>query len=76
MLDISTTAQPDGEGAYPRSQPGCRADCETAALSVTQETNVEHDHNEVGIGGLGVGRYYFNAVVEECAKLKYQQLIQ
>jgi hypothetical protein len=34
------------------------ADCETAALSVTQETNVEHDHNEVGIGGLGVGRYY------------------
>ncbi|KAJ6188888.1 hypothetical protein N7519_003796 [Penicillium mononematosum] len=34
------------------------ADSETAALSVTQETNVEHDHNEVGMGGLGVGRYY------------------
>ncbi|KAJ5515307.1 hypothetical protein N7527_006867 [Penicillium freii] len=34
------------------------ANSETAALPVIQETNTEHDHNEVGIGGLGVGRYY------------------
>ncbi|KAJ5164661.1 uncharacterized protein N7500_006491 [Penicillium coprophilum] len=34
------------------------SDGETAALPVTQETDFEHDHNEVGIGGLGVGRYY------------------
>ncbi|KAJ5513011.1 hypothetical protein N7463_002563 [Penicillium fimorum] len=33
------------------------SDGETAALPVTP-TNLEHDHNEVGIGGLGVGRYY------------------
>ncbi|KAJ5959102.1 uncharacterized protein N7479_006252 [Penicillium vulpinum] len=34
------------------------SDGETTALPVTQETNFEHDRNEVGIGGLGVGRYY------------------
>ncbi|CAI7620209.1 unnamed protein product [Penicillium discolor] len=34
------------------------ADSETAALPVIQGANTEHDHNEVGIGGLGVGRYY------------------
>jgi hypothetical protein len=33
------------------------SDGEAAALPVP-ETNFEHDHNEVGIGGLGVGRYY------------------
>jgi hypothetical protein len=33
-------------------------DSETAALSVAQESDSKHDHNEVGIGGLGVGRYY------------------
>lgn len=33
------------------------SDGETAALPVTQ-TSDGHDHNEVGIGGLGVGRYY------------------
>ncbi|KAG0157929.1 hypothetical protein PDIDSM_5441 [Penicillium digitatum] len=34
------------------------ADSEMATLQVAQGTNVEHDNNEVGIGGLGVGRYY------------------
>jgi hypothetical protein len=34
------------------------SDVETAALPVTEETDGKHDHNEVGIGGLGVGRYY------------------
>ncbi|KAF7170928.1 hypothetical protein CNMCM5623_003380 [Aspergillus felis] len=33
-------------------------DSQTAALPVLQETNTKHDHNDVGIGGLGVGRYY------------------
>lgn len=33
------------------------ADGETAALRVTP-SNTMHDHNDVGIGGLGVGRYY------------------
>ncbi|GLI72435.1 hypothetical protein PoHVEF18_000612 [Penicillium ochrochloron] len=33
------------------------ADSETAALPVTPSAD-DHDHNEVGIGGLGVGRYY------------------
>lgn len=33
------------------------SDGETAALPVTQKDG-DHDHNEVGIGGLGVGRYY------------------
>lgn len=33
------------------------ADSETAALPVTRDTST-HDPNEVGIGGLGVGRYY------------------
>ncbi|KAJ5645481.1 hypothetical protein N7507_011492 [Penicillium longicatenatum] len=33
------------------------SDGETAALPVTPEAT-SHDHNEVGIGGLGVGRYY------------------
>ncbi|RHZ56465.1 hypothetical protein CDV55_102148 [Aspergillus turcosus] len=33
-------------------------DSNTAALPVHQETNTKHDHNDVGIGGLGVGRYY------------------
>jgi hypothetical protein len=33
------------------------ADSETAALPVTPSAD-KHDHNEVGIGGLGVGRYY------------------
>lgn len=33
------------------------SDGETAALSVTPKAAI-HDHNEVGIGGLGVGRYY------------------
>lgn len=33
-------------------------DGETAALPVTPESDSKHDHNEVGIGGLGVGRYY------------------
>lgn len=33
-------------------------DAETAALSVTTGSNMKHDDNEVGIGGLGVGRYY------------------
>lgn len=33
-------------------------DGETAALPVALEFNPKHDHNEVGIGGLGVGRYY------------------
>jgi hypothetical protein len=32
------------------------SDGETAALPVT--SNIPHDDNEVGIGGLGVGRYY------------------
>ncbi|KAJ5693269.1 hypothetical protein N7462_002692 [Penicillium macrosclerotiorum] len=32
-------------------------DSETAAVPVTSDAN-GHDHNEVGIGGLGVGRYY------------------
>ncbi|KAJ5383356.1 hypothetical protein N7517_001267 [Penicillium concentricum] len=41
-------------GARPSSTA---SDGETAALPVIQ-TNFEHDHNEVGIGGLGVGRYY------------------
>lgn len=31
--------------------------CETAALRVTPSSTM-HDHNDVGIGGLGVGRYY------------------
>lgn len=44
-------------------RPGARpsdtaSDGETAALPVTQEIDVKHDNNEVGIGGLGVGRYY------------------
>ncbi|KAJ5794407.1 hypothetical protein N7457_001006 [Penicillium paradoxum] len=34
------------------------SDTETAALPVVQETDIKHDNNEVGIGGLGVGRYY------------------
>ncbi|KAJ5145592.1 uncharacterized protein N7515_000156 [Penicillium bovifimosum] len=34
------------------------SDAETAAFPVTEETDGKHDHNEVGIGGLGVGRYY------------------
>ncbi|KAJ5169059.1 uncharacterized protein N7482_004653 [Penicillium canariense] len=33
------------------------ADSETAALPVTPNAD-GHDHNKVGIGGLGVGRYY------------------
>ena len=33
-------------------------DSQTAALPVTESTQSNHDHNEVGIGGLGVGRYY------------------
>jgi hypothetical protein len=34
-------------------------DADTAALSVTPGSNIsKHDDNEVGIGGLGVGRYY------------------
>ena len=32
------------------------SDSETAALPVTPD--ITHEHNEVGIGGLGVGRYY------------------
>jgi hypothetical protein len=44
-------------------KPGARpsdtaSDGETAALSVTKMKCDDHDHNEVGIGGLGVGRYY------------------
>lgn len=34
------------------------ADASTVALAVTEETNSKHNPNEVGIGGLGVGRYY------------------
>ncbi|KAJ5833113.1 hypothetical protein N7474_001424 [Penicillium riverlandense] len=33
-------------------------DSETEALPVAPESDPNHDHNEVGIGGLGVGRYY------------------
>ncbi|KAL5360192.1 hypothetical protein BJX96DRAFT_149892 [Aspergillus floccosus] len=33
-------------------------DSQTAALPVTETTGVKDDCNEVGIGGLGVGRYY------------------
>ncbi|GFF43540.1 uncharacterized protein C14C4.10c [Aspergillus lentulus] len=33
-------------------------DGQTVALAVVQEHNTQHDHNDVGIGGLGVGRYY------------------
>lgn len=41
-----------------RSSPNDTAtDSETAALPVTPDATA-HDHNEVGIGGLGVGRYY------------------
>ncbi|RHZ55642.1 NUDIX hydrolase [Aspergillus thermomutatus] len=48
-----------------RVRPGARTvvsntavDSKTAALPVLPETNTKHDHNDVGIGGLGVGRYY------------------
>ena len=34
------------------------SDGETAALPVAKLKDIEYDHNEVGIGGLGVGRYY------------------
>lgn len=41
-----------------RSSPNDTAtDSETAALPVTADT-ATHDHNEVGIDGAGVGRYY------------------
>ncbi|KAL4898396.1 NUDIX hydrolase domain-like protein [Aspergillus ambiguus] len=33
-------------------------DSQTAALPVTEATAIKDDCNEVGIGGLGVGRYY------------------
>ncbi|KAF4261940.1 hypothetical protein KXW98_003240 [Aspergillus fumigatus] len=33
-------------------------DSQTVALPVLQEVNTQHDYNDVGIGGLGVGRYY------------------
>lgn len=33
-------------------------DGETAALPVTEDMDGSHENNEVGIGGLGVGRYY------------------
>ncbi|KAI9924537.1 hypothetical protein ASPWEDRAFT_51679 [Aspergillus wentii DTO 134E9] len=33
-------------------------DSQTAALPVTEAADSKHNHNEVGIGGLGVGRYY------------------
>ncbi|EAW08010.1 NUDIX hydrolase [Aspergillus clavatus NRRL 1] len=33
-------------------------DSKTAALPVVLASNTAHGHNEVGIGGLGVGRYY------------------
>ncbi|KAJ5984356.1 hypothetical protein N7481_006455 [Penicillium waksmanii] len=42
-----------------RSTSDTALDAETAALSVTPGSNTsKHDDNEVGIGGLGVGRYY------------------
>ncbi|KAL1985528.1 hypothetical protein VTN96DRAFT_7748 [Rasamsonia emersonii] len=34
------------------------ADASTVALAVTEETDSKYNPNEVGIGGLGVGRYY------------------
>lgn len=44
-------------GARPTSDTAL--DAESAALSVTRGENMsKHDDNEVGIGGLGVGRYY------------------
>ncbi|KAF9887657.1 hypothetical protein FE257_009750 [Aspergillus nanangensis] len=33
-------------------------DSQTAALPVTESSDIKDDRNDVGIGGLGVGRYY------------------
>lgn len=48
MLKVKSGARPSNTAM----------DSQTAAVAVTNTRNSEHDHNNVGIGGLGVGRYY------------------
>lgn len=48
MLQVKSGARPSNTAM----------DSQTAAMAVTDNVNSQHDHNEVGIGGLGVGRCY------------------